>query len=279
MQEVGFFVELVDRRINNIPLRNAAYRLLADRIGIDRRYLHLHTHDFILNEVADIFEQNLEDLIGGKPLHRILGYRWFWNDKFELSVDTLEPRPDTESLVEGCLKYLTDRQHQYTFLDVGTGSGCILLSLLGEYTNSSGLGVDISEDAIGTAMRNSENLGLSGRANWTISNWFDNVDSKFDVVVSNPPYIPSSDIMKLSEAVRMYDPMKALDGGQDGLAAYKYFADQMHSVMKDDALAFLEIGYDQGETVPELFKSNGYAVMDIIKDYGANPRCVVLRKA
>jgi release factor glutamine methyltransferase len=278
VQEVRCFVDLVDRRISNIPLRNAAYRLLADSIGIDRRYLHLHIHDFILSDVSNQFEKNLEELLQGKPLHRILGYRWFWNDKFELSADTLEPRPDTESLIEACLKYLSDRQHPHTFLDVGTGSGCILLSLLGEYPNSRGLGIDISENAIATAQTNAVNLNLDNRTAWTVSNWFDNVNTKFDVIVSNPPYIPSSDIIKLSEAVRLYDPLKALDGGEDGLEAYKYFAEQMHLVMEDGALAFLEIGYDQGETVPELFAKKGYMVIDIVKDYGSNPRCVVLRK-
>ncbi|MDP3936442.1 MAG: HemK/PrmC family methyltransferase, partial [Alphaproteobacteria bacterium] len=171
-----------------------------------------------------------------------------------------------------------NKEMAYRILDLGTGSGCILASLLQEYPKALGVGVDISKGALETANANADYLGISDRVEWMQSDWLTNVHGTFDIIISNPPYIPSLDIQGLSENVQAYDPLKALDGGEDGLDAYRQLAEQLPSIIKDNTLIILEIGYDQGESVPTLFKERGYNIVTLEKDYGGNPRCLVLRK-
>lgn len=278
MRNISEIIKLVDMSVTNVFVKHDAYQLLADRVGITRNSLRTNKSLAVSHDLADQFEADLKELIEGKPLHRILGYRYFWKDKFELSFDTLEPRPDTETLIEVCLKYFSTRQKNYRILDIGTGSGCILSSLLQEYPNATGVGVDISNGALETAKNNSKALGISSRVEWMQSDWLTNVSEAFDIIVSNPPYIPSINIQGVSTSVQNYDPLKALDGGQDGLDAYRKLADQLPSIVKDNTLIILEIGYDQGESVPTLFKEHGYSIVALEKDYGGNHRCVVLKK-
>lgn len=278
MHSITKIIELVDMSVHNVFMKYDAYQLLADRIGITRQALRLNKDKIISDAIVIQFQTDLKELIGGKPLHRILGYRYFWKDKFELSYDTLEPRPDTETLIEVCLRCVPNKKTEYRILDLGTGSGCILASLLMEYPNSVGVGVDISKGALDTAHVNANYLGISERVEWIQSDWLANVEGTFDIIISNPPYIPSLDIHELSATVQSYDPLKALDGGEDGLDAYRHLAEHLPSIIKDNTLIILEIGYDQGESVPALFKSHGYNIVSLEKDYGGNPRCLVLRK-
>lgn len=278
MKNIAELINLTDTLTNDPVTRYDAYQLLADRIGMPRQALKMNMHQTVVEDLALQYQANLEELLAGKPLHRILGYRYFWKDKFALSLDTLEPRPDTETLIEVCLKHVPNTKANYNILDLGTGSGCIILSLLREYVNAVGWGVDISENALETAKHNADQLNLSERVRWVHSNWIDNIQGKFDIIISNPPYIPSVDISTLTREVQMYDPLRALDGGTDGLEAYRHLAGQLPAIMLEHSLIILEIGYDQEESVPELFKKAGYTLVDLIKDYGNNPRCVVLRK-
>lgn len=278
MHSVTKIIELVDMSVHNVFMKYDAYQLLADRIGITRQALRLNKDKIISEAIVMQFQNDLKELIEGKPLHRILGYRYFWKDKFELSYDTLEPRPDTETLIEVCLKYVPNKQTEYRILDLGTGSGCILASLLMEYPNAIGVGVDISKGALDTAHVNANYLGISDRVEWMQSDWLTNVEGTFDIIISNPPYIPSLDIHELSATVQSYDPLKALDGGEDGLDVYRHLAEHLPSIIKENTLIILEIGYDQGESVPALFKASGYNIVTLEKDYGGNPRCLVLRK-
>lgn len=278
MNSIAKIIELVDCSVHNVFMKYDAYQLLADRVGLTRQALRLNKDKIVEDSVVVQFQSDLKDLIDGKPLHRILGYRYFWKDKFELSFDTLEPRPDTETLIETCLKYIPNKKIAYRILDLGTGSGCILASLLMEYPNAMGVGVDISKGALDTAHINAECLGISDRVEWMHSDWLDNVMGTFDIIISNPPYIPSLDIHELSATVQTYDPLKALDGGADGLDAYRHLAEHLPSIIKENTLIILEIGYDQGEIVPALFKSSGYTIVTLEKDCGGNHRCLVLRK-
>lgn len=278
MRNISDMINLIDSSVTNVFVKYDAYQLLADRVGLARNSLRTVKELIVSKEKVAQFENDLKELIAGKPLHRILGYRFFWKDKFELSCDTLEPRPDTETLIEVCLKYFPTKQKEYRILDLGTGSGCILSSLLQEYPNATGVGVDISKDALETAKNNAEALGLSSRVVWVQSDWLANVHDTFDIIISNPPYIPSLDIEGLSIEVQTYDPLKALDGGTDGLDAYRKLAQQLPSIVKDNTLIILEIGYDQSESVPGLFVEHGYNIVALEKDYGGNHRCVVLRK-
>jgi release factor glutamine methyltransferase len=278
MRNISEIINFIDTTITNNFLKYDAYQLLADRLGVARNTLRTSKDLVISFEQATQFEHDLKELMDGKPLHRILGYRFFWKDKFELSFDTLEPRPDTETLIEVCLKYFPIKQKDFRILDLGTGSGCILSSLLQEYPNATGVGVDISAGALEMAKSNAEALGISSRVEWVQSDWLANVHETFDIIISNPPYIPSVDIESLSTEVQTYDPLKALDGGQDGLDAYRTLAQQLPNIVKENTLIILEIGYDQGVSVPELFSNHGYKVVDLEKDYGGNHRCVVLKK-
>ena len=278
MHSITKIIELVDLSVHNVFMKYDAYQLLADRIGITRQALRANKDKIIADTIVVQFQSDLKELVEGKPLHRILGYRYFWKDKFELSFDTLEPRPDTETLIEACLKYVPNKQAAHRILDLGTGSGCILASLLMEYPNAAGVGVDISKGALDTAQVNATYLGISDRVEWMQSDWLANVEGTFDIVISNPPYIPSLDIHELSATVQSYDPLKALDGGEDGLDAYRHLAEHLPSIIKENTLIILEIGYDQGESVPALFKASGYNIVTLEKDYGGNPRCLVLRK-
>lgn len=278
MHSITKIIELVDLSVHNVFMKYDAYQLLADRVGIARQALRSNKDKIIADAIVVQFKIDLKELVEGKPLHRILGYRYFWKDKFELSFDTLEPRPDTETLIEACLKHVPNKQAAHRILDLGTGSGCILASLLMEYPNATGVGVDISKGALDTAQVNATYLGISDRVEWMQSDWLANVEGTFDIVISNPPYIPSLDIHALSATVQSYDPLKALDGGEDGLDAYRHLAEHLPSIIKENTLIILEIGYDQGESVPALFKANGYNIVTLEKDYGGNPRCLVLRK-
>jgi release factor glutamine methyltransferase len=278
MHSITKIIELVDLSVHNVFMKYDAYQLLADRVGIARQALRSNKDKIIADAIVVQFKIDLKELVEGKPLHRILGYRYFWKDKFELSFDTLEPRPDTETLIEACLKHVPNKQAAHRILDLGTGSGCILASLLMEYPNAAGVGVDISKGALDTAQVNATYLGISDRVEWKQSDWLANVEGTFDIVISNPPYIPSLDIHALSATVQSYDPLKALDGGEDGLDAYRHLAEHLPSIIKENTLIILEIGYDQGESVPALFKASGYNIVTLEKDYGGNPRCLVLRK-
>lgn len=278
MRNISEIINLIDTSVTNVFVKYDAYQLLADRVGVARNSLRSSHNLTLSSEQVVQFESDLQELIAGKPLHRILGYRYFWKDKFELSFDTLEPRPDTETLIEVCLKYFPTKNKDYRILDLGTGSGCILSSLLQEYPNATGVGVDISKDALETAENNAAALGLSSRVVWVQSDWLTNVHDTFDIIISNPPYIPSVDIESLATEVKSYDPLQALDGGKDGLDAYRKLAEQLPNIVKDNTLIILEIGYDQGESVPELFTQHGYKVVALEKDYGGNHRCVVLKK-
>lgn len=278
MHSITKIIELVDLSVHNVFMKYDAYQLLADRVGIARQELRSNKDKIISDGVIIQFQADLKELIEGKPLHRILGYRYFWKDKFELSFDTLEPRPDTEILIEACLKHVPNKKGAHRILDLGTGSGCILASLLMEYPNAAGVGVDISKGALDTAQINATYLGISDRVEWMQSDWLANVDGTFDIIISNPPYIPSLDIHELSATVQSYDPLKALDGGEDGLDAYRHLAEHLPRIIKENTLIILEIGYDQGESVPALFKASGYNIVTLEKDYGGHHRCLVLRK-
>lgn len=209
----------------------------------------------------------------GEPLSRIYGAREFWGMEFQLSSETLDPRPDTETLVEAVLARYRDDE-ELNILDLGTGSGCILLSLLSELRNAQGIGVDISADAIKTAERNAKNLGIDGRSQFVQSSWAAEIDEKFDVIVSNPPYIASEVIPNLDENVQKFDPILALDGGKDGLQAYKIIFSDLSRILKRGGRAFFEIGFDQEESVTRLSKESRFLVEGVHRDSAGHPRVV-----
>jgi release factor glutamine methyltransferase len=216
--------------------------------------------------------------IAGEPVYRILGWREFYGLKLRLSKGTLEPRPDTEVLVDALLPILHERVGQgrkSRILDLGTGTGAICLALLHECPDASGVGTDISEDALSTAKANAEKNGLGTRFEALRSDWFSQVRGKFDLVVSNPPYIPSADIAGLDREVREHDPVAALDGGTDGLDPYRIIANQALEHLAEGGFVGVEFGWDQLAAVRTIFEAAGFVVLKAVQDYGRRDRALI----
>lgn len=214
--------------------------------------------------------------LGHEPVHRILGHREFYGLDLALSGETLEPRPDTEILVEKTLPYLLEKPEPH-FLDFGTGTGAIALALLSVCPQARGVGVDLSADALRTAMANAERLGLNSRFSVVRSDWARDVRGQFDVIVSNPPYIATDVIADLAPEVRLFDPVLALDGGRDGLDAYRRLADEAPALLLADGIIALEIGYDQKDSVSGIFLRNGFVLLEAARDLGGQDRVLVFR--
>lgn len=216
----------------------------------------------------------------GEPVHRILGYRDFYGLRLKLSAGTLEPRPDTETLVDAVLP-LVKQQLEATgacrILDLGTGTGAIALALLHQAAGATALGTDISEDALATAYSNAESNGLAGRFTALRSDWFAGVRGEFDLVVSNPPYIPSGEIAALAREVRDFDPLGALDGGADGLAPYRILAESGAGYLTATGAVAVEIGYRQRPSVTDIFERQGFRTVEFFKDLGGNDRVILFQ--
>ncbi len=227
-----------------------------------------------LRLIANAVERRLKR----EPVHRILGVREFHGVDLHLSEETLEPRPDTEILVDTVLVYLrriVASKGAARVLDIGTGTGAIILTLLKECAQAEGIGSDISEGALRTASRNAAALGLSQRFTTIRSQWFDEIRGRFDIIVSNPPYIPTHVIPALEPEVKNFDPLAALDGGPDGLDAYRALALDARDHLEKDGIIGVEIGFDQREPVGAIFSSAGFTLLQAERDYGGNDRVLV----
>ncbi|MGB3538425.1 MAG: peptide chain release factor N(5)-glutamine methyltransferase [Mesorhizobium sp.] len=220
--------------------------------------------------------------LAGEPVHRIIGFREFYGLRLGLSAGTLEPRPDTETLVEAVLPLVratVARQGRCSILDLGTGTGAVALALLSAVADATATGVDICDDALGTAMRNAAQLGLADRFTALKSDWFSKITGRYDVIVSNPPYIKSRDIESLQAEVRGFDPHRALDGGNDGLDVYRILAAGVRGYLEAGGLVAVEIGSTQKADVTDLFRQAGFTLIGAYRDLGANDRALVFADA
>jgi release factor glutamine methyltransferase len=218
--------------------------------------------------------------IAGEPVARIVGEKEFWSLALHLSPETLVPRPDTETVVEAALAWARREgraRDSLAILDLGTGTGAILLALLSELPHASGTGVDIAEGAAGTANANALRLGLGGRARFAVADWTAGIVGRFDIVVSNPPYIKIGDIPELPLEVSRYDPQIALDGGADGLDAYRVILPRLHGILAANGAAFLEVGAGQAHSVSELAELPGFEAQ-LHQDLVGTDRVVELRR-
>ena len=215
-----------------------------------------------------------------EPMARILGSREFWSLNFKVNESTLVPRPDSETIIEAVLARIEDRNAPLSILDLGTGSGCLLLALLSELKAAIGLGVDISEHALKTASRNAQTLGFGDRARFQRSNWFEDIDKKempFDLIICNPPYIPDDDITQLESDVSKYDPYVALSGGSDGLDAYRKLIPKMSDSLTLDGMIAIEVGMNQALDVAGFGEAGALELEEICKDIAGLDRVLVFQ--
>jgi release factor glutamine methyltransferase len=248
--------------------------LLADALGVEPGWLFTHP-EHLVEETAPFFAR-LERRERREPVSHILGKREFWSRDFAVGPSVLDPRPDSETLIAAILKRLPDREAPLRLLDLGAGSGCLLLVLLGELPNAYGVGIDQSEAALELARQNGQKLELMERAEFQLGDWNKNLPvGKFDVVLSNPPYIPSQDIATLEPEVRLYEPLAALDGGEDGLDAYRAIIAQLPGLLKSGGLAAFELGIGQDKSVSRLLEAAGLKNIECEDDMAGIRRCLV----
>lgn len=229
-------------------------------------------------EAVVAFDAMIARRLAGEPVARLLGRREFWGLDFTLSSATLVPRPDSETIVEAALAEAGPRDRPLRALDLGVGTGCLLLAILSERPNATGLGVDRAFEAAATAQANARTLGLADRARFVVGDWAAAVGGAFDLVVSNPPYITTGDMGGLDVEVREHDPHLALDGGPDGLDAYATIARAAPALLMPGGVLVLELGQGQGPAVTALVQAAGLAVTRIAPDLGGVDRALVARR-
>ena len=214
----------------------------------------------------------------GEPMSRIVGKREFWGLSFAISPYVLDPRPETETIVETALSLLTKRrQEPLRIVDLGVGSGALLCALLTEFSGARGIGVDLSADAAGVAWGNLQACGLSFRAEIQVGDWMSGLDGQFDLIVSNPPYIPTGDLLGLPREVRDFDPQLALDGGNDGLAAYRRILPESRRMLAPGGWLLAEVGATQAADVTAIATECGFTDVDIYPDLAGANRVVAAR--
>ena len=211
-----------------------------------------------------------------EPLAYILGRKEFWGLEFAVSPATLIPRPDSETLIEAALAGFADRRQVKRILDLGTGTGCLLLAALSEFADAFGVGVDLSPDAAALAARNARHLGLADRSAFVAGNWSASLQEKFDLVLSNPPYIVDTDLPGLMPEVGQFEPMRALDGGADGLDAYRAIIAALPALLSDSGIAVLELGAGQAKSVAAMAVAAGLKT-EIRKDFANIGRALTLK--
>lgn len=228
------------------------------------------------DEKNEILASLVKRRLNHEPVSKIIGKKGFWTLDFQVTSDTLDPRPDSETLVEAVLNKITDKSATLRILDLGTGTGCLLLALLSELPNAKGVGIDISSKAIEIARKNASNLGFSDRCEMKQCDWKDfKTDESFDILISNPPYIPKADILNLEQEVSKFDPILALDGGNNGLDAYRTIAELSHNFVSNKGFLALEIGIGQTLDVAKIFNATGFTTYKIQKDIANIDRCII----
>lgn len=256
-------------------LRRDARFLMQQATGLDEADFIASPDKEVAQDICDEIERYIKKRVAGEPVSRIFGAREFWGLEFEVTPDTLDPRPDTETLIEAVLASVEDKKAPLRIVDLGTGTGCILIALLSELPNATGVAVDVSAQALEVAKRNAERHGLSDRLETVQGSWMEPLEGQvFDLIVSNPPYIPAGDIEGLSSEVKNHDPVLALSGGKNGLECYKKIFSQIKNHLNGQNRAFLEIGFDQLESVTRLAEESNLCVCDSTPDIAGIPRVV-----
>ncbi len=250
-------------------------------------------HEFISNPTTQIptklykeYKKLIKRRSKSEPIAQITKEREFWSIPFKVSKGTLIPRPDTETIIEAIISEFKNKENKYKILDMGTGSGCILLSLLSEYKNANGIGIDISSNAIKTAKQNAKKLSLHTRTKIVKLNWHNKYpckhikEQKFHIIVSNPPYITSQEMKELSNDIKNYEPHTALYGGNDGLDEYRHLSKSIYNwnILDEKGKIFLEIGKNQHEDIKKIFEAFGFKFQKHFKDLNGIIRVIEFSK-
>lgn len=247
--------------------------LLAHAMDCEPSRLLLMGEDEVHPDTFRTFDGLLAKREKFQPVSQIIGGREFWGRWFNITQDVLDPRPETESLIETALASGARQR----VLDLGTGSGILGITLAAEWPEARVIAVDISNEAVAVAKTNATALNVADRVNLIVSNWFDAVAGKFDLIVSNPPYIAAAEMGDLSPDVRNWEPFLALTPGGDGLDAYRIIAGSLHEFLAEDGLALFEIGHTQGTDVVEIFTDAGFADVTVSQDLGGKDRVVAVK--
>lgn len=250
------------------PARDARL-LLAHAASVDAGRVTLIAPEEIAPEIAERFERLVSLRAVRVPVSQLVGARAFYGREFKVSREVLDPRPETETLIELALGAPFER-----VLDLGTGSGCILVTLLAEREGATGLGVDLSEGACLQASANAVSHGVAARADIRQSDWFGSVDGRFDLIVSNPPYLAAAEMAQVAPELRDHEPRMALTDGADGLSAYRVIAQQAQGYLTTTGRVLVEIGWQQGDAVQALFRHAGWSAVHLAHDLGGRARVV-----
>ena len=251
--------------------------LLSEIMRVKREYLIANNKITISKEIMKKYDIAIKRRIKNEPIAHITGKKEFWSNDYKVNRSTLVPRPETELLIYKIINFYKNKK--INILDIGTGSGCILLSILKELGSSRGIGIDISAKAIAIARINSKRLDLMNRSKFMVFNLDKFNIGKFDLVISNPPYIPSKDIKNLSRDITNYEPRVALDGGLDGLDLIKKVIYKSNHLLKRYGLLVIEIGYNQYQKVSDILKRRGLREIAREYDYNRNVRCIISTKS
>jgi release factor glutamine methyltransferase len=258
--------------------RFEAWLLLAAAAGRARAELMAGAAATLEPEQTARLDELVRRRLAREPIAYILGEKEFWSLTFEVGPAVLIPRPETETVVQAVLHEIENRTAALRILDLGSGSGCLLLALLSELPEATGLGIDHSAAALALAERNAKRLGLSGRSRFRAGHWGENLEERFDLIVSNPPYVTENAWTGLQPEIREFEPKAALVAGPDGLAAYRALAPDCARLLAPDGLCALEIGYGQGDGVTEILRRHRLQVTRRYPDLAGIERCLVARR-
>ena len=251
--------------------------LLAEVLGSSREYIILNNNKNLDKIKLDHFKKLVKERANRKPIAYLLNKKDFWDSEFYVNKNTLIPRPDTEVVIEEILR-LTKYKTKLNILDIGVGSGCILLSILRERKNFYGTGIDISKKSLEISKRNARNLNIKQRIKFYKSDIDNFSKGKYDLIISNPPYIKSCDLKYLEKDVINFEPKLALDGGLDGLSVIRKVINKSSELIKRNGKFILEIGFNQKNRVIKLLNKKGFYINSTLKDLAKNDRCIVSTK-